>query len=223
MRYSKLTLVDTVQRRLVGLMLTLSNRNCGFVRHHFDLFLALLHRARSARTMQYLNNPSAVLDVTIDTTESGAKLYFSLVAVAQAIVGSEWAGSDEESVEVAALTGGITNVLYLLEHKTSGAKVIARLYGSGTSAFIDRDSENMVFAKLSELQFGPVFYGLFNNGRLEGFLPAVALQSHEMGAPDVAPGVAAAVAQLHAIDVPEIKKERWLWTKIETFMALAEG
>lgn len=173
--------------------------------------------------MIYLNNPSAVLDVTIDTNETGAKLHSSLIAITRSIVGNAWAESTDDAIEVVALTGGITNVLYLLKHKASDAKIIARLYGAGTSAFIDRGSENVVFAKLSELQFGPVFYGLFQNGRLEGFLPAVALQSDEMGLPDVVPGVATSVARLHAIEVPEIKKERWLWTKIETFVALAEG
>lgn len=173
--------------------------------------------------MAYLNNPDEILDVTIDLSQPEDALFSRLIEVVRVIVGGAWEHTPSDSIEVKTLAGGITNVLYLVHDKVNDLKVIARMYGLGTSDFIDRTSENMVFSKLSQISFGPIFYGLFQNGRLEGYLPAVALESDEMGETALFPSIAKAVAQLHTIEVQEIRMDRWMWAKIETFLRLAAG
>lgn len=170
-----------------------------------------------------LNNPNDVLDVAIDLEQPENTLFSQMMEVVRTIVKGAWIDASNDSIEVKKLTGGITNVLYVMKQKSSGAMVIIRMYGFGTSDFIDRSSENIVFSKLSQMNFGPTFYGVFQNGRLEGYLPAVALESAEMGNPLLVPSIAAAVAHLHQIEVKEVRRERWLWSKIETFVKLAEG
>lgn len=173
--------------------------------------------------MTFLNNPDVVLDEVIDLDQPEDKLFPRIVEVIRTIVGNEWSTASSESVNIKKLTGGITNILFIAENKVNNAKVIVRIYGLGTAAFIDRNSENVVFATLSKLNFGPTFFGLFSNGRLEGYLPALALQIEEMADPFIAPAIASALAKLHCIEVDAIKSDRWLWTKIETFMTLAES
>jgi ethanolamine kinase len=180
----------------------------------------------------YRNNPSAVLDVSVDPTS--ADINSQLCAVAVAILSSDpdcpacWTDSNNSNITATQLTGGLTNVLFVLQEFKSSQKVIVRLYGQGTSDFIDRDVENIVFSGLSKLNMGPTFYGRFQNGRVEGYLPAVALQSEQMGEKHISPGIAKAVAALHSItslkaDIRRISGNDWMWNKISTFITLAAG
>jgi ethanolamine kinase len=175
----------------------------------------------------YRNNPDAVCDITVDVTQAEPELHAALRSAARRILqesdeGARWKLATDEDITVTQLTGGITNVLFLLSLKSDGdSKVIVRLYGQGTSAFIDRTVENFVFSKLSILGIGPTFHGRFTNGRVEGYLPATALESSEMGDADVFPHIARAVAELHGLDFPEIRGTGWLWAKIRNFLRLA--
>ena len=76
--------------------------------------------------------------------------------------------SNAYTLDIKPLTGGISNVLYLvrrIDRNTSSIEsIILRIYGAGTSKIIDRRIENIVFAKLSSVRYGPTFYGLFENG-----------------------------------------------------------
>lgn len=190
---------------------------------HLDHRSAKLDLKPILAIMAFLNNPDAVLDEVIDLDQPEDELFSCIVGVIRTIVGDEWSTASSESVDITKLTGGITNILFMAVNKANNAKVIVRIYGLGTAAFIDRNSENVVFATLSKLNFGPTFFGLFKNGRLEGYLPALALQIEEMADSSIASAIASAVAKLHCIEVDAIKSDRWLWTKIETFMALAES
>jgi hypothetical protein len=72
------------------------------------------------------------------------------------------------TVDIKPLTGGISNILYLVRRIDSSTSsidsIILRIYGAGTSKIVDRSIENIVFAKLSSVQYGPTFYGRFENG-----------------------------------------------------------
>ena len=169
----------------------------------------------------YLNNPQAVLDVLVDATQSQPLLRKALKDLIRTLVEQQtWKEASDEDIEISTLTGGITNVLYLARETKTSSKVIIRLYGHGTSEFIDRAAENIVFAQLSKAGFGPTFHGRFLNGRVEGFLSATALLSEQMNEESVYPEIAAAVAKLHSMDVTEIRTQGWLWAKINTFLDL---
>lgn len=178
--------------------------------------------------MAFLNNPNSVLHRTILVEQPDENLHRDLKEVVRTIVGDDkgnslWKVSSDDDITVTTLTGGITNVLFLVEITGSEERVIVRLYGQGTSQFIDRSVENIVFSCLSNWNIGPKFYGRFENGRVEGYLPATALHNHEMKSDAVYPFIAQAVAELHSLDIDEIKSEGWLWSKIKCFINLAEG
>lgn len=81
------------------------------------------------------------------------------------------------TLDIKPLTGGISNVLYLVRRinriTSSVESIIIRLYGTGTSKIIDRRTENIVFAKLSSVRYGPTFYGRFENGTSSSIWNAV--------------------------------------------------
>lgn len=176
----------------------------------------------------YLNNPDSVFNHTISVDQSEDDLHRAIKDVVREMIcaddcNSLWSACSNESMTVSTLTGGITNVLFMVTNVATGEKVIVRLYGRGTALFIDRTVENIVFSCFSKWNFGPTFYGRFENGRVEGYLPATALESEEMRRDDVYPFVAKAVAELHALNINEIKTDGWLWSKIRSFISLAEG
>lgn len=149
----------------------------------------------------YLNNPNSVLDytVTIDNREE------SVLKAVRLIVPS-WSEANLSDVRVQQLSGGITNTMYLLHWSIKESfsdgdvkRVLVRLFGAGTETLINREGENALFAALSKLNIGcPIFYGLFLNGRVEGYLPARAITPEEMKKPFIYKRVAAAVGRFHS-------------------------
>lgn len=155
--------------------------------------------------------------------------------------------NEVDQLTVKPVTGGLTNRLFLVENPAHPEyHVIVRFFGEGTHEYIDRDGENMVFSALSEHKFGPKFEGLFENGRVEGYLHARALSPQEMSHPSVYRSVANLVHKLHTIhlpnffshqrgsgnktDMPEIHPDHtqanhaspWIWQKIHIFFSLID-
>lgn len=174
--------------------------------------------------------PEKVCEAEIDLNRPELSLESEIKQTVQKIMNGSneaealrWATLPHDSMMVTKITGGITNILYLVSEVESNRKVVVRIYGAGTASFIDRTTENFVFARLSTLGIGPIFYGRFLNGRVEGYLPAVSLESAEMRLPHIYPNIAQAVAQMHQLHFPEISGSGWLWTKIRSFLSLAKG
>lgn len=171
---------------------------------------------------EYLHNPRLVCPLKAAPSEPA-----SLLKVVQHIVPA-WGMSvqGEEAVRIEPLTGGITNVLFKLTPVSPGPPiVIVRLFGEGTELFVDRDIENVVFSELSRLEMGsPIFYGLFENGRVEGYLEARAVTPEEMHDPRIYRRIASAVARLHS-QGPQIRglgcSDLALFPKMRRFFALA--
>jgi hypothetical protein len=108
-------------------------------------------------------------------TDKGEEVLHTDIKESVKHVIKDWDYSDQE-VSISSLKGGITNLLYTLTPTHQADKtVIVRVYGEGTSLFVDRALENTVFSTLSELGVGPKFYGTFKNGRVEGFCDAKVL------------------------------------------------
>ena len=96
-----------------------------------------------------------------------------------------WSGVLDARLE--PITGGITNTLRKVvpsvffekenekRHERTRAQNIRpcrvfRVFGRGTEAFLDRDTENAALAELNACGFGARCLGVFKNGRLEAFL-----------------------------------------------------
>ena len=80
--------------------------------------------------------------------------------------------------------------------------VLIRLFGA--AGLIDRDVETSTYMALAQAGLAPPYYGAFGNGRVEGWMDGMRpLQTVELGQPEMARGIAAAMAQLHyGMDVP---------------------
>ena len=177
----------------------------------------------------FLNNPDAVLDATIEThSENKPSPEESIKCIVRSIVqDANWGAAADDDIEVSSLTGGITNILYLVHHKPTNQKVIVRVYGRGTDTFIDRSTENVVFAEMSRLGVGPTFFGRFTNGRVEGYLHAKALTCDQLGDDEIYPHIASALARFHNTCIPQLAAAAadnfFLWRKIDVFFSIAEG
>ncbi len=142
--------------------------------------------------VSYLNNPKDICNYTI-TVENRTE---SVVEAVRRVIPA-WSGALTSDVDVRALTGGITNTMYLLTWNNE-EKVIVRLFGKNTEVLINRDTENSLFAALSGLDMGcPTFFGLFTNGRVEGYLNARSITPKEMREPYVYLRVGAAAGRFH--------------------------
>ena len=158
----------------------------------------------------------------VDTTNGIEILHRDLIESVKQFQ-PEWAQYKGEDVVVQRLTGGLTNVLYTLTPGRDKRKtVIVRVYGEGTSLFVDRAIENTIFRSLSSGGVATQFVGAFSNGRVEGYVDATALTPDQMAHPDLYPRIAAAVAQLHAQTVLGISKDAYLWNKLQSFFDLAD-
>eukprot|EP00981_Chlorochromonas_danica_P002487 scaffold474_cov169-Ochromonas_danica.AAC.22 len=184
--------------------------------------------------VRYENNPTAIypdsLDLTLPKSILEDKIKHLVVNI-QRINEQEttddnhkdnsvcWSNACIEDLTLTELSGGITNRLYLLSYQER--KVIVRCFGKGTEFFIDRSMENLVFAELSKDGFGPHFWGLFQDGRIEGYIPSQTLQPNQMKAKEIYPKVAQAISTLHQRDLSALRSPTWLWQKIYLFFDLA--
>ena len=158
----------------------------------------------------------------VDTTSDVVALHRGLKASVRLFLTDWWSIADHE-IDVQTLTGGITNFLFALTPlQQKHRAVIVRVYGEGTSLFVDRGIENKVFFALSNAGVATRFIGAFTNGRVEQFLDATSLAPNQMAHPSLHARTAAAVAELHAQRVDGISTEPDLWTKMHRFFDVAQ-
>ncbi|GAX09651.1 ethanolamine kinase [Fistulifera solaris] len=135
-----------------------------------------------------------------------------------------FADVQEEKPVVERLSGGITNLLFLVTYSPQH-KVLLRVFGA--EGMIDRDIENATFAALSHQQIAPQYWGRFANGRVEQFLEYTRpLQVREMGQHHLK--IAKALANMHRnFAVPMHLQEYHplqkpsLWTQLEEWLEQA--
>eukprot|EP01040_Poterioochromonas_malhamensis_P011006 gene11006-11993_t len=212
------------------------------------------------QTVTYRNQPLTILAESVNVERLLASEaereweYLNILSIVRKILHDNevWSHVQRDQVKIKALLGGITNQLLLIEKldaRNSSEKLVFRLFGQVTVEFIHRTMENIVFARLSEMGFGPTFYGVFENGRIEGFLPGTNLTPEEMTPEPVNLHIASAVAQLHSFQFPVVhhlssltfdelnstnfsnllnsstfqsSSNQWLWNKLELFFHLAK-
>lgn len=175
---------------------------------------------------QYLNNPDAIFPVRIpisDIKERNGAIF----TVLKEIVPEPWI--DIEDISISSLSGGITNALYLVKgNNKEGCNqyAIVRIFGEGTDIIIDRNTENNVFSSLSTLKEinTPIFYGLFENGRIEGYVQdSITLTPADLSSEHYLPLISKAVSNFSCLQIASIPSDIFLWRKIETFFDIARG
>lgn len=169
----------------------------------------------------YRNNPNLIYPEAVPLNADELERDSRLKHIATHIV-SGWSGAKPDSLDIAVLQGGLTNCLYIIHNRPLDEKVIARIFGSGTDLFIDRHIENQVFAHLSAHGFAPEFHGLFQNGRIEGFLRARNLLPTEFSRVEIMDGISATLSCLHQQHV-HLSDPSPIWGKLKHIMRLLEG
>ena len=119
-------------------------------------------------------------------------------------------------LEVSALPGGITNLLFFARSISTHRGLIVRVFGDGMSLVINRETEKIILLSLSKCGLAPVIYGYFSNGRIEGYIDASTLGFRELSYEKVARSIGRALVDLHLQDI-NIDKSIVLWSKIELF------
>ncbi|MFT5681498.1 MAG: ethanolamine kinase [Myxococcota bacterium] len=169
--------------------------------------------------MVYRDTPAACLSclpIDRDAPDRDARLLDVVRRIAPS-----WA--HEETAVVSSISGGITNLLFLLTAPDRDPMLV-RLYGDGTEVVIDRDRENTLMAYLSQQGFAPTFHGRFTGGRVEGYLTGHRpLTPDEMGDARFRPLIAAALRQLHefpvsAVGLPSVPT---LWDTLDRWRSTA--
>nr|BAU37043.1 ethanolamine kinase [Chlamydomonas asymmetrica] len=132
-----------------------------------------------------------------DGIEAGER---EAVAVCQRILPG-WSQLDGGLCTVSKISGGISNMLVKVAPPAdSGLNPVAvKVFGDKTELLIDRDTERHVLLKLNEAGFGAKVVGLFENGRIEEFLPCKTLTPDEMASPDYVPRIAARLRKFHEL------------------------
>jgi hypothetical protein len=170
---------------------------------------------------RFKNNPEAVLPEVVPISPDDPEHLSRLLGVTVGIV-EGWTADDISTMIVSVLQGGITNALFVVHNLNKAEKVVVRIFGMGTEMFIDRKIENQVFAYLSALNMAPTFHGLFENGRVEGFLNARNLAPAELSRDKTIRNVSVALAELHRQVVP-LSDPNPIWRKTNHILQLISG
>ncbi|MFH4982036.1 hypothetical protein AB6A40_008745 [Gnathostoma spinigerum] len=126
-------------------------------------------------------------------------------------LGGIWTSLDDEDLELKAITGGMSNLLFLVRFVASKhpignepTVVLLRIHCNLDTTHLL--NESVIFTLLSERSLGPKLYGVFPGGRLEQFIPSRCLKCGELSIPSLAKKIGALIARVHALDVPTIKQ-----------------
>lgn len=169
--------------------------------------------------------PFSKLAYFVDKSLPIDDFHLSLKHVVKQMIIHPWSSFSDDDISIDVISGGITNALYLVSHFQD--QVIVRLFGEGTEVIIDRNKENLVFSSLSDIESieTPTFYGLFENGRIEGYIKdTITLKPDEMIHDDIGAMVSKELARFHEISIPAININNIfsLWDRIDNFFDLAK-
>ena len=172
-------------------------------------------------TTRYCNNADDILPLTVDVSSKDKDDQMKNIATKLC----PFLAGDSQTLSVKPLTGGLSNELFVVtatagcskgEAKTTSTEqqpkqassVLVRIHPSQNTtnsnelSIVDREVENSVCAWLSSQQIGPLYYGRFQNGRIEEFYHNHVPLSHT-DMPIVSPThIAPIMAQFHALNVP---------------------
>ena len=135
------------------------------------------------------------------------------------------------SIKVERLRVGNSNVLHSLT-RTSGDEVVDRFLVREFGALaLDRDTENAVFAQLSEFGIAPPLVATFDGGRIEGWLDGGPCTPAQCSTPEIFEPVARELAALHAVPIGSIlpswtgadDSEDWSWATAAIWLEAAQA
>ncbi|XP_032293509.1 choline/ethanolamine kinase isoform X3 [Drosophila virilis] len=109
--------------------------------------------------------------------------------------------------------------------KQEPREVLLRIYGQthGDHALESMITESVVFALLSERNFGPKLHGIFPGGRIEQYIPARPLATTELGDARISMKIAEKMGEIHSLNIPMSKEPDWIWNCMDRWLASLES
>ena len=92
---------------------------------------------------------------------------------------------DVTDIEIERVSGALTNCVFFVTALTETSKVfprkiLLRVHGVGVDEFVDRERELVFLEMLGSFNIGPSVLALFQNGRIEQFLPSTTLKNEDI-------------------------------------------
>ncbi|EDW78194.1 uncharacterized protein Dwil_GK24872, isoform A [Drosophila willistoni] len=118
-------------------------------------------------------------------------------------------------------SGDSSSLKRLHAPKQEPREVLLRIYGQthGDHALESMITESVVFALLSERNFGPKLHGIFPGGRIEQYIPARSLATTEMGEARISMKIAEKMGEIHSLNIPMSKEPDWIWNCMNRWLA----
>lgn len=178
---------------------------------------APLRRSKaSSSSTSYRDNAESIVPIKVDPqSESRDDQLRQVATIVCPFLADEEENSQHPEVPVKdakssdllvrPLQGGLSNELFIVS-KPGVQCVLVRIHpkdgtDTGNLEVVDREVENHLVAWLSREGMAPIFYGRFENGRVEELYPNVApLTAFEM--PAYGAKIATAMADFHALQAP---------------------
>ena len=203
---------------------------------------AMIHTSGSTI---YLDNANVILPLFVDVHSSQIK--HQIWRVVEALcpffpsTAIDVQGNDHEGppIRILPLEGGLSNELFVVESTVdTSLSVLLRIHPSATQegpGIVDREIENRLTAWLSRCNHGggdassasfpaPIFYGRFQNGRVEEFYPNhTPLSCSDMRTHG--PSIARLLARLHRLNPPRDVLDSHdgdVWLQMKVWRKLAE-
>lgn len=155
----------------------------------------------------------------------GEEMLEMAVRICRGYLHGPWKKITANDIAIKRISGGLSNWLYQVTLVKNGVKaepaqVLLRLYGQthGERALESLITDSVIFTLLSERGLGPRLHGIFPGGRIEEYIPARPLKTHELRDSRLSMLIAEKMAQVHAMNVPINKEPRWLWDTISRWL-----
>ncbi|XP_030381107.1 choline/ethanolamine kinase isoform X2 [Scaptodrosophila lebanonensis] len=117
-------------------------------------------------------------------------------------------------------SGDSSSLKRLHAPKQEPREILLRIYGQthGEHALENMITESVVFALLSERNFGPKLHGIFPGGRIEQYIPARSLATTELGDSRISMKIAEKMGEIHSLNIPMSKEPDWIWNCMERWL-----
>ncbi|XP_055305716.1 choline/ethanolamine kinase isoform X3 [Sitodiplosis mosellana] len=152
-----------------------------------------------------------------------------------------WKTISASDLHIKRISGGLSNFLYYVSLPDDSdscnnvknikrprkdaslqepKEVLLRIYGRthGEQALETVLTDTVVFTLLSERKLGPKLHGIFPGGRIEQYIPARPLATHELCDAKISCKVAEKMAKIHGLSIPVSKEPDWLWITMDRWL-----
>ena len=175
-------------------------------------------------TTPYKNDASKILPIRVDCS-SKEQLDQQITRVVQELCPTLFQDTDSNHLCITKLSGGLSNALFAVKSHDSH-EVLVRIQPN--DGLVNLEQENGISAWLSSLNKAPLYYGRFENGRVEEFysgytpLDCRDMQRHQAQ-------IASLLASLHASTPPvrvlpkPTNHMGYCWTGMQSWLNIARA